>query len=240
MFGFGKVENTVVNIKSVGASHFISFHRCFGVIISLIIFVSPLVKTAFFFFQNNAGYVPIQWWLVLDYHCIYKQWIVDHVDYNILDHHHVYKQWIVDHVDCSNLDFLNLRDWYLLYVSYCWFSIRYLCWIHYNTCVVALIDNKKVTILNTLGRLDFYDQIVLQSMSTLNVQLLCDIWLDIVTVCMYLCISCSFVHSCRTYVYSCCSQLWEHVNHISCVSRVMEEVAEEFRIQINHNTLLHP
>ena len=44
-----------------------------------------------------------------------------------------------------------------------------------------------VTILSTLGRLDFYNQIGLKSMSTLHVQLLCDILLDIVMVFIYLC-----------------------------------------------------
>ena len=56
MFGFGKVENAVVDIKCVGAPHLISFCRCVGVIIPQIILVSPLVKTVFFFFQDNAGY----------------------------------------------------------------------------------------------------------------------------------------------------------------------------------------
>ena len=50
-----------------------------------------------------------------------------------------------------------------------------------------------VTILNTLGRSDFYDQIVLQSMSTLHVLLLCDILLDIIMLYMYLCISSAFI-----------------------------------------------
>ena len=44
-----------------------------------------------------------------------------------------------------------------------------------------------------LGRLDIYNQIVVQSMSTIHVQFLCDILLDIVMVCMYLCISHAFV-----------------------------------------------
>ena len=51
-----------------------------------------------------------------------------------------------------------------------------------------------------LGTLDFYNQIVLQSMSTLYAQLLflCDILLDmVIMVCIYLCISCvSVPHLC--------------------------------------------
>ena len=50
--------------------------------------------------------------------------------------------------------------------------------------------------LSTLGRLDFYNQIVLQSMSTLHVLLLCDILLDIVMI-YVLCISRAFMlHVC--------------------------------------------
>ena len=55
MFGFGKVENTVVNIKYVGVFHLISFCRRVEVIITLIILVIPLVKTVFSFFQDNVG-----------------------------------------------------------------------------------------------------------------------------------------------------------------------------------------
>ena len=56
---------------------------------------------------------------------------------------------------------------------------------------------------------------------------------------MYVCMYVLVVHLCHTYEYMCRSQLQEYMNHISCVSRVMEEVAEELRIRINHNTLLH-
>ena len=56
MFGFGKVENTVVNIKCVKNPHLLSFGRCLGVVISQIIVVSLLIKPVFFFFQDNVGY----------------------------------------------------------------------------------------------------------------------------------------------------------------------------------------
>ena len=60
-----------------------------------------------------------------------------------------------------------------------------------------------MTVLNTLERLDFYNQIVLQSMSTLHVQLIYDILLDIVTVGMYLCISRAFVpHLCISVLFA--------------------------------------
>ena len=56
MFGFGKVENIVVNIKCVGSPHLIFFYMCLRVIILHIIVVSLLIKLLFFFFQDNVGY----------------------------------------------------------------------------------------------------------------------------------------------------------------------------------------
>ena len=53
-------------------------------------------------------------------------------------------------------------------------------------CCCYILDNKVVTILSTLGRLDFYNKIDLKSISTLHVQLSYDILLDIVMVCIYL------------------------------------------------------
>ena len=94
------------------------------------------------------------------------------------------------------------------------------CWIHYNTCVVAIIDNKKVTILNTLGKLDFYNQIVLQSMSPLHVQFLCEILLDIVTVCMYLCISGAFLpHVCIFVLFTVTSTCESCYSRVTCNGR---------------------
>ena len=54
-FGFCDVDDTIVNRKGMRGPHLISFHRFVGMIIPLIIIVSPLIKT-FFFFQDNVGY----------------------------------------------------------------------------------------------------------------------------------------------------------------------------------------
>ena len=64
-------------------------------------------------------------------------------------------------------------------------------------CCCYILDNKEVTILSTLGRLDFYNQIVLQSMSTLHVQLLCDILLDIMSVLIFI----EFISTHRSTLY---------------------------------------
>ena len=56
MFGFGKVENTVVNNKCVRALHHIAFHRYVRVVILQVIDVNPLIKIFFFIFQDNVGY----------------------------------------------------------------------------------------------------------------------------------------------------------------------------------------
>ena len=49
-----KILLSVLNVWEPPISF--SFLRCVGVIIPLIILVSPLVKTVYFFFQDNVGY----------------------------------------------------------------------------------------------------------------------------------------------------------------------------------------
>ena len=75
-------------------------------------------------------------------------------------------------------------------------------------------------------------------MSTLHVQLLCDILLDIVMVCIYLCNIHVFV------LYLCIHAIHSYKEHVNCVSlRVLcqcvyiARVMEEYVKRANHNSI---
>ena len=64
LFWFVYVENMIFNIKCVGSTYIIFFHRCVWGIIPLIILVGPLAKTVFsfyiiFFHRCVWGIIPL-------------------------------------------------------------------------------------------------------------------------------------------------------------------------------------